>query len=346
VSQVVFCDDAVVADHDEEKVVVSDLPSVTPSDASVPLVGKIERVALREVFKHEAYSLTTWLEGNIDVLNDALGLELVSVEREQAAGSFSADLVAEDASGNTVVIENQLERSNHDHLGKLITYVSYMEARAAIWIVSDPRPEHVRAISWLNEAAPADFYLVKIEGIRIGGSVGAPLLTLIVGPSKEAREVGEAKKDRAERYQIRYRFWEQLLERAKGRTKLHSGISAKEYNWIAAGAGMRGLAFNYTVVQHGATAELYIDRGQGNEEDNQRIFDRLAEHKSEIEATFGGPLSWERLEDRRACRIAARFSAGGYRDEARWPEIQDEMIDAMIRLEAALRPFIPVAVTG
>ncbi len=80
-------------------------------------IGKIERVPLRKVWPHEARNLTTWLEENIDVLDDVLGLHLTSVEREQAAGSFSADLVAEDGAGGVVVIENQLERSNHDHLG-------------------------------------------------------------------------------------------------------------------------------------------------------------------------------------------------------------------------------------
>jgi hypothetical protein len=130
------------------------------------------------------------------------------------------------------VIENQLERSNHDHLGKLITYTAFNDARVAVWIVSDPRPEHVRAISWLNEAAPAQFYLLKIEGIRIGNSPPAPLLTLIVGPSEESREAGEAKKDRAERYQIRRRFWTELLDRAKERTRLHTGVSPGEYSYL------------------------------------------------------------------------------------------------------------------
>src|SRR5512133_2360044 len=160
-----------------------------------PSVAKIERIPLREVWRHEAHNLTTWLEENIDVLSDVLDLELTNVEREHAAGSFSADLVAEDTSGGTVVIENQLERSDHDHLGKLITYVSFVDARAAVWIVADPRPEHVRAVSWLHEGSSSDFYLLKIEGIRIAGSPAAPLLTLSVGPSAEGREVGEAKKD-------------------------------------------------------------------------------------------------------------------------------------------------------
>lgn len=171
----------------------------------------IERVPLRDVWRHEAHNLTTWLEENIDVLNDVLDLSLTNIEREQAAGSFSVDLVAEDDSSNTVVIENQLERSNHDHLGKLLTYTAFTDARAAFWIVADPRPEHVRAISWLNESAATAFYLLKLEGIRIGDSAPAPLLTLIVGPSEEGREVGEAKKERAERCAIRRRFWTDCL---------------------------------------------------------------------------------------------------------------------------------------
>jgi hypothetical protein len=301
-------------------------------------VGKIERVPLREVWRHEAHNLTTWLEDNIDVLNDALDIELTNVEREQAAGSFSVDLVAEDAAGGTVVIENQLERSNHDHLGKLITYVSFTEARAAVWIVSDPRPEHVRAISWLNESGAADFYFVKIEGIKIADSPPAPLLTLIVGPSAEGREVGEAKKERAERYNVRKRFWTGLLELAKTKTKLHSAVSPGEYSWVGAGAGTSGLTFNYTITQYGSTAELYIDRGQGAEEENERIFDLLEAHKAEVETAHGGPLSWERLEGKRACRIAARFETGGYRDESEWPAVQETLIEAMIRLERALRP--------
>jgi RecB family endonuclease NucS len=110
---------------------------------------------------------TQWLQENIDVLNSALDLTLVNVDREQAAGSFSIDLVAEDEGGGMVIIENQLEKSNHDHLGKLITYLTAIGAKAAIWIVSDPRPEHVAAITWLNESGSASFYMVKVEAVRM-----------------------------------------------------------------------------------------------------------------------------------------------------------------------------------
>src|ERR1700719_3213542 len=112
---------------------------------NTPGIGKLERVPLREVWEHEAYDFTQWLEENIDVLNTAIDLNLVNVDRERAAGSFSVDLVAEDEGRGTVIIENQLETSNHDHLGKLITYLAAVEAKAAIWLVSDPRPEHVAA---------------------------------------------------------------------------------------------------------------------------------------------------------------------------------------------------------
>jgi hypothetical protein len=323
--------------HDGQVAIGESTTALTPVGLT-PKIGKIERVALREVWRHEAYDLTTWLEQNIDVLNDALDLNLSNVEREHAAGSFSADLVAEDDSGGIAVIENQLERSDHDHLGKLITYTAFTEARVAVWIVSDPRPEHVRAISWLNEAAPADFYLLKIEGVRIGDSPPAPLLTLIVGPSAESREVGEAKKDRAERYQIRRRFWTGLLNKAKERTRLHAAISPGEYSYVGTGAGKSGLAFTYTITQHGATVELYIDRGDAVE--NQSVFESLHTHKDEIEAAYESGLSWEPLEGKRGCRIAERLDIGGYRDEDKWEEVQDAMIDRMVRLESALRPFI------
>ena len=104
------------------------------------MIGRIQRVGLRDVWRHEALDFTKWLEENVDVLNEATDLQLSGVEREQAVGAFSVDLIAEDEDGRPVVIENQLEKSNHDHLGKLLTYLVGIEARKAIWIVADPSP--------------------------------------------------------------------------------------------------------------------------------------------------------------------------------------------------------------
>ena len=107
-------------------------------------------------------------------ISEAIDMELTLVEREASAGPFSADILAEDNQGHPVIIENQLEQTDHDHLGKLITYMSNLEAKTAIWITRSPRPEHEKAVHWLNETLPADtaFYLLKIEAYKIGDSTG------------------------------------------------------------------------------------------------------------------------------------------------------------------------------
>lgn len=303
-------------------------------------IGKIDRMPLREIWKHEAYDFTTWLENNIDVLSEELNVNLTNPESEQNAGDFSVDILAEDENSNLVVIENQLNKSDHDHLGKLLTYLTAFEAKIGIWIVSEARPEHISTITWLNESAAADFYLFKIEAIKIGDSEPASLFTLIVGPSEETREVGVKKKELAERHKIRKKFWESLLEKAKKKTKLHSSISPTIYNWIGSGAGISGLSYNYSITRHTAKVELYIDRGKDSKEENNKIFEKLKANKDEIEKTFEGNLNWEKLEEKRACRISKKFKKGGYKDEDNWNEIHEELIDAMINLEKALSPFI------
>ncbi len=301
-------------------------------------IGRIQRVALRRVWSHEAHDFTTWLETNIDVLAEATGLKLDGVERERSAGAFSVDLIAEDEDGRAVVIENQLEKSDHDHLGKLLTYLVAMQARRAVWIVADPRPEHVGAIAWLNESSSADFFLLKLEAIRIGDSEPAPLLTQIVGPSEETREVGRKKKEWAEKERVRHRFFEGLLGHAKSRTQLHANISPSKNNWAGARSGIAGVGFNYVVLQHGARVELYIDTGGGDE--NQRIFGALARERNGIESTFGGALEWDTKEGRRACRIAKSYESGGYRDEDKWEAVYEELADAMAKLESAVKPHL------
>lgn len=301
-------------------------------------IGRIQRVGLRRVWSHEAHDFTTWLEDNIDVLADATGLQLSGVEREHSAGAFSVDLIAEDEDGRAVVIENQLEKSDHDHLGKLLTYLVGIQARRAVWIVADPRPEHVGVIAWLNESSSADFFLLKLEAIRIGNSEPAPLLTQIVGPSEETREMGRTKKEMGERERVRYRFFEGLLGHAKSRTRLHANISPSKESWVGAGSGIAGVGFNYVVLQRGARVELYIDTRDG--EENQRIFEGLASKKDRIESAFGRSLEWDTKEGRRACRISKTYGSGGYRDEDKWGTVYEELADAMAKLESALKPHL------
>lgn len=310
------------------------------------MIGKIERVPLREVWKHEAYDFTQYLQDNLDVISGVIDLNLVSAEREQAAGAFSVDLVAEDDCGDTVVIENQLERSDHDHLGKLITYLAAFGAKAAIWIVSDARPEHVAAVAWLSESSSASFYLLKAEAIRIvsdeAQSPPAPIMTLLVGPSLEAKEIGKKKIELAARHNERLAFWQGLLQLASERTKLHRGVKPVTENWVGVSAspGKSFINLNYVIEQKRARVELYIDRGYTGE-DNEMIFDQLYANKEPIETSCGAQLSWERLEGKRACRIAWRLDIGGYRStQEEWPQIQDKLVNAMIRFERAFAPYL------
>jgi hypothetical protein len=307
-------------------------------------ISKLRRVPLRDVWKHEAYNFTQWLQENIDVLNGTLDLDLISAEKEQAAGAFSIDIVAESSDGESYVIENQLEKSNHDHLGKLITYYASMKARGAIWIVAEPRPEHVNAMSWLNEASGADFYLVKVEAICIDESPAAPLLTLIVGPSAEAKNTGQVKKEMAERHHLRHEWWTMLVERDDA--KLHAHINPGNHSYLGTSSGSPGLSYNYSVRQNECGAELYIDRGSDSEAANLAIFEQLIQSRSQIEQDVNEQLIWEPMEGRRACRIQFKIP-GGYRmPKEEWPKTQERIVSVMTKFELAFRPVLATLKLG
>ncbi len=140
------------------------------------------------------------------------------------------------------------------------------------------------------------------------------------------------------RSDVRPRFWTQLLDYAKTKTQLFSNISPPDGGWISAGSGIRGLAYTFGLTKHAATVELYIDRGKGQGAENKRIFDRFLAAKAQVEGTFGAPLDWRRLDGKQACRLSKKITVGGYLDEQSWPRLREEMVDSMVRLEAALAP--------
>lgn len=305
------------------------------------MISKIERLKLRDIWKHEAVDFTKWLQENGDVLSDIIGINLVNIEREQSTGNFNVDLLAEDTSGNTVIIENQLEKSDHDHLGKIITYLTSFEAKIAIWIVAEPRQEHINAIIWLNESTNCAFYLLKIEAIKIGNSDPAPLLTLIAGPSDIMKEAGSTKKEISERHRLRYKFWDQLLVIAKNKHSLFGAISPTEHNWIGAGSGKRGVQYTYWITKDSVRIELYIDRGIDSDEENLDIFNQLKEKRSQIENSFGSQLEWSELPDNRACIIRKIYEIGGWKDpEENWNKVIDTVTDGMVKFEKAFKPVI------
>ncbi|MFH1598108.1 MAG: DUF4268 domain-containing protein [Patescibacteria group bacterium] len=310
------------------------------------MIGKLTKVPLRELWKKEDKDFSKWLEENIDYLNEIIDIDITVESREEKVGPFRVDLYGKDNFGNKVIIENQLGKTDHDHLGKVITYLTNLGAGIAIWITSKPIDEHIKALEWLNETTPNNisFYLIKIEAVRIGDqTIAAPLFTIVSSPSNEAKAIGASKKESAQNDELFKEFWTKLLEKSKEKTDLYANISPNKYQWIATGAGKAGIGYNLVITNRYGSCEIYLDRGKEFEEPNiNKIrFDKLIKHKDEIENKYGGKLNWERLDNRRASRISVKFEGIGLQNKDKWDELQDKMIDTMIKIESVFREYIP-----
>lgn len=306
-------------------------------------IGKAIKVPVRELWEKEDKDFTVWLEKNIDYLNETLGTKITITAREKSAGDFKVDLVGEDENSQRVIIENQLEKTDHGHWGQIITYISMVGAKTAIWISSNPRDEHIEAIEWLNESTPQDmsFYLIQLEAIRIGDSAPAPIFTVKAGFTELAKESGNEKRELAERHFVRKAFWTQLLEKAKEKTDIFNNISPRFDHWVGIGGGKAGMAFNFTILNGHGGCELYLDKGRGFDDLNKERFDNLYLHKDEIEKSYGGQLVWERLDNRRASRIKIPDIEGiGLKNQDKWHLLQGQMIDSMIKLKKSIDPHI------
>ncbi len=301
-------------------------------------IGELKRVPIRQVWADEARDFTVWLEGNIEVLGEAINTELSSVESEKSVGDFNVDLVAEDESGGRVVIENQFGQSDHDHLGKLLTYLAGTEASAAVWIVERPRAEHIDTVSWLNEKPQAEFYLVKLEAVQIENSPAAPLLTLIQGPSEASQAAGQSKENWAERERLRHDYWANFLPRANDATAILSNRSATKNSALSGPAGRSGLRFECVVREHDARIQLKIDTGDRGK--NRKVFDQLEGYKQQIEAAFGQELDWLKREGADRCYVRKDVEVPGYRDRGQWEEGHEELAELLASFETACEPSI------
>lgn len=305
-------------------------------------IGKLEKVPLRELWKHEEKDFNNWLADNLEILGKELGVNISFVQRGKEVGRFACDLLAEDDKGDNVVIECQLDKTNHDHLGKIITYLTGLDAKRAIWICKEPCAEHINAITWLNESTLSgiSFYLVTIEAVRIGESEAAPLFKVVCSPSTEGKETGKKKEELATRHIKRLEFWEQLLGKSRVKMKLFSKVKPLKDNWIAAGAGKTGIVYTYLINMDSAYVQLYMDKGKDSENTNKERFDFLHAEKDTIQKVFAGNLDWISEPRRRSTVVRAKVCDIGLKDEERWDEIQEAMVDTMSRFEKALKPYI------
>lgn len=304
-------------------------------------VSKLKRVPIRSVWKNEEKDFTPWLQENLDVLGEVLGMDLSPVEREAAVGeAFEADLLVEGPEGDRLVIENQFGKSDHDHLGKVLTYLVNLEAKKAVWICENPQPEHVEAIDWLNKSSASDigFYLIKLEAFQIGESDIAPHLSIVSEPSSQIKEAGETIEKLAERHVKRREFWTLLLEESNKKTPLFSNISPSKDHWISAGAGVSGVVYQYLIAKDEARVQLAIEGPDQTR--NKRIFDSIHKAKEEIEKDFGEQLTWNRLDNKKSSYITKTVVDKGLRDTEEWPRIIDKLVETMVRFEKALAKHI------
>lgn len=304
-------------------------------------ISRIEKVDLREIWKREAFDFTKWLAEHIEYLNEVIDMDITVQTVEGDVGPYRVDIYGEDGVGNKIIIENQLEKTDHGHLGQILTYLVNLDANVAIWIAAHPVEEHRQVIEWLNETTPDDmsFYLIKIEGIKIVGydSV-APLFTVVEGPTQERKKIGTEKKEHAQRHLTRREFWTQFIEAMNRKSTLCQNISPSTDSWIGIALGVTGISVNLVATGNYARAEIYINRGDTTE--NKKVFDYLYGLKNEIEKAFGASLVWERMEDRVTSRIKYELGEVSIFDKEDWPRMNEFLIDAAIRMHAAFKEAV------
>ncbi|MCM1169219.1 MAG: DUF4268 domain-containing protein [Bacteroides sp.] len=302
-------------------------------------LGKMKRIYdLRSVWHHEAKDFSIWLaqEDNLLQLSDAIGVDIVLEERESPVGSFNVDLYAvEDGTDRRIIIENQLEDTNHDHLGKLITYASGKGAEVIIWIVKRARDEHRQAIEWLNQntGVKIGFFLVEIELYQINDSAIAPKFNVVERPNDWAKQMKNVD-SLSETKQLQLNFWQQLSETIKSDTaylKEFSPRKAQPHHWynLSVGSSLYHIGLTVNTQKNRLGAELYIP-------DDKEKFAMFKEYSKEIEDMIGGKVEWR--EATKATRILILHSYN-ISDEALWGQAIEWLISKAIIFKRIVKRF-------
>ena len=305
-------------------------------------IGKLTEVDARELWKHEQYDFSNWLakEENLEYLNDIIGLTLTDVDKEVYVGPYRCDIVAKDeTSGITVIVENQLEGTNHDHLGKIITYASGLNAKVMIWIVKEAKEEHRAAIEWLNNNTNNDvnFFLIEIHAYKIGDSDPAPKFEVVEKPndfvkrSKVKTDDSDLNKSQGERLA----FWEQFNQVVIAKGKPFNLRKATTDHWydVAVGSSEAHIAIDLVNKDGIIVVELYINN-------NKDLFDSLCNKKDEIESDLGFELVWDKLEGKKASRIKYYIEGLDFDNHSNYLELMNQIIDIAVRMRDVFKKYI------
>jgi hypothetical protein len=301
-------------------------------------LGKLKNLDLRDHWKHEALHFTQWLaeEENLQELGDEVGLDIKLIQTEAGVGKFSVDILAEEeTSGKKIVIENQLEATDHSHLGQVLTYAAGIEAEYIIWVVREVRDEHRQAIEWLNEHTDEkiNFFLVRIELWQIGDSEPAPKFMVVCRPNDWTKSVRGGSPGAGTDGELtdtklwQLEFWQQLrsfASAAKPPLKLRTPRAQHWYD-VAIGRSDCHVAFTVLMNEGRVGAELYIPN-------SKNLYQVFLSNKVAIEESIGiGSLTWQELPGKKASRIRA------YKEGALSAENRNQMFSWLVTTAHSMR---------
>lgn len=313
----------------------------------VPDLGRLEPVQLREAWVSEPQGFTPWLaaEENIELLGQAIGINLSVDATEKPIGDFRADIICRDVeTDRLVLVENQVEPSDHRHLGQILTYAAGADAAVIVWIVSRFRSEHRAAIDWLNGITRDDFYFfgIEIELWRIGNSLPAPRFNVVVEPNEweraVARRVERARSGEPEGIDInRVAYW-QAFEDSLATTE--SGLRPK-------GRPPRQGWYHFSLTKG---ASLYAFRDVAKREIGVYLslhgwraaerFEALRREQDALTGQLGEPALWLEKSAGKTYQIALRLSDADALNEADWPRQHIWLIDGLERLRSTFLPVL------
>lgn len=296
---------------------------------------------LREVWPHEALDFTPWLaeDENMALLSDAVGLEITVVETESSVGNFNVDIFAsETGTDRKIIIENQLEDTNHDHLGKLITYASGKSADVIIWVVKHAREEHKAAVEWLNNHTDnkIGFFLCEIKLYRIGESIPAVKFEVIERPNDWAKEIKKTTATNSTQ-QFRYEYWVAFNNYAFKNLEYIKNFNQRKAStdhWmdLSIGSSSCHLAISQIQKRNALDVELYID-------DDKELFNTLFQKKNEIETACGLNFDWRELPEKKASRILIEKPVD-LADRSKWTEQFEWIMDITLKMKKAFKPHL------
>jgi hypothetical protein len=289
-------------------------------------LGILKSVDLRSVWGHEALHFTRWLaqEENISILAEELDIDIENIKIEESAGRYSVDILADEVSTRRkVIIENQLEATDHKHLGQILTYASAHDASIIIWIVKDYTEEHKQAIDWFNRHMPEQiaFFLVQIELWQIGISEPAPKFNIISQPNNWAKTLKTAasaeKGNPSELKLLQQRFWQSLKEyvnKLDTKTFINYGRTPRPQHWydISFGTSKANISLTLNSKQNQIGCELYIKQ-------DEAIYRAIEKDKDDIEKALGGDIQFMDLPDSAAFRIIKNHPCIPT-DESKWDD--------------------------